>query len=264
MNVHTRTIIRPTARELHWFAHINRHGPQSSEFLYELTKDTHRCKDTALRRLQALREANYLRLPPQQRQISKAEFNPYVYDLTRAATEALVDAGLAHDDVRPTGHWWHGFWVSATTSAIELHARTLGKEYIPARRILDLAGAEFAIPTNAGKLIPDQLFAIRSADGYRVYLLEVDRATEPVRSSQARKSLQRSHAQYAEILRSGRARSHFGLSAPVFALWVFNSKRRCAQFADMVAEGERAFRHGFLLRCVGQDFPRLSNLRSLL
>jgi hypothetical protein len=47
-----RTDIVPTPRELRWLAHIDRHGPQSSEFLYECTKDTHRCRDTSLRRLQ--------------------------------------------------------------------------------------------------------------------------------------------------------------------------------------------------------------------
>jgi len=95
---HIKMDVCPTARELRWLAHIDRHGPQSSEFLYEATRDTHRCRDTSLRRLQALREAGYLRLPPQQHQIAKADFNPYVYDLTKLGWDTLADHGCADGD----------------------------------------------------------------------------------------------------------------------------------------------------------------------
>lgn len=57
--------IRPTARETRWLKHIERHGPQCSQYLYELTRDTHRCKDTALRQMQKLRAGGYLALPQQ-------------------------------------------------------------------------------------------------------------------------------------------------------------------------------------------------------
>ena len=50
-----RAGVKPTAREIRWLKHVERHGPQSSQFLFELTRDTHRCKDTALRDLQKLR-----------------------------------------------------------------------------------------------------------------------------------------------------------------------------------------------------------------
>ena len=82
--------VRPTAREIRWFKHIERHGPQSSQYLYELTRDTHRCKDTALRQMQKLRAGGYLTLPRQQRATERAEFNPYIYDLTKKAKDHLV------------------------------------------------------------------------------------------------------------------------------------------------------------------------------
>ena len=129
----SRLDVRPTARELRWFAHIDRHGPQSSEFLYELTRDTHRCRDTSLRRLQALREAGYLRLPPQQRQIAKADFNPYVYDLTPLGWDVLSYEKDLERHCRPTGHWWHGYWVSAVSSAIEIEATRAGLGIYPGR-----------------------------------------------------------------------------------------------------------------------------------
>ena len=84
-----------TNRELRWLRHIAVHGAQSSEFLLKLCADTHSCRDTGLRTLQKLRETGYLRLPPQQRQIAKAEFNPYVYDLTKLGWDILADAQLA-------------------------------------------------------------------------------------------------------------------------------------------------------------------------
>lgn len=233
---HIRMDIRPTAREVRWFAHIDRHGPQSSEFLYELTCDTHRCRDTSLRRLQALREARYLRLPPQQRQIAKADFNPYVYDLTKLGCEVLANHKALERHTRPTGHWWHGFWVSAVSSAIEISTTKIGLEYIPATRILAIKDAQLGIPLKHGKLIPDQLFAIKYPDGYRAFALEVDRGTEPVGSPAARKSLQRSVSQYREVLERKLHQRHYGLNANLIVLWVLMSAARERQFQDLLMQ----------------------------
>ncbi|WP_424991374.1 replication-relaxation family protein [Fluviibacterium sp. S390] len=224
----------PTARELRWFGHIDRHGPQSSEFLFELTRNSHRCKDTSLRRLQALRECGYLKLPPQQRQIAKADFHPYVYDLTAKGFEYLSTHKTLERHARPTGHWWHGFWVSAVSSAIEIGALKSGLDYIPASRILALRDAPMAMRLSQGKLIPDQLFAIKYPDGYRAFALELDRSTEPVRSKAARKSLQRSALQYREVLDQQLHRKHYGLKSNLNVLWVFLSRARKRQFEDLL------------------------------
>lgn len=229
--IHTN--LRPTERELRWFAHIDRHGPQSSEFLFELTRDTHCCKDTGLRRLQALREAGYLFLPPQQRQIAKADFHPFVYDLTPQGFEYLSYEQPLERHCRPTGHWWHGFWVASVSSAIEISAKLADNEYIPTARILDIKGVSLGIPTSNGTVIPDQLFAIKAVDGYRAYALEVDRGTEPVRSKAARKSLQRSVLQYQEILDGKLHQRHYGLRCNLMVLWVFGSETRRRQFQEL-------------------------------
>jgi hypothetical protein len=233
--------VQPTDRELRWFAHIDRHGPQSSEFLYEWTRDTHRCRDTALRRLQVLREAGYLRLPPQQRQIAKADFNPYVYDLTRLGWDILAGHKELEKHGRPTGHWWHGYWVSAVSSAIEISAVRAGHTYIPAAQILAIKGVEMGIPVSGSKVIPDQLFAIKYPDGYRAFALEVDRGTEPVRSSMARKSLRRSVEQYQYVLEKRVHQRHFGLKSNMAVLWVFNSVARQRQFGGLVGNDNRRF-----------------------
>jgi len=233
--------VQPTARELRWLAHIDRHGPQSSEFLYECTRDTHRCRDTALRRLQVLREAGYLRLPPQQRQIAKADFNPYVYDLTKLGWEVLAGHKDLEKDCRPTGHWWHGYWISAVSSMIEISATRAGHTYIPASQILAIKGVEMGIPVSGSKVIPDQLFAIKYPDGYRAFALEVDRGTEPVRSSAARKSLQRSVAQYQQLLHEKLYQSHFGLKSKLRVLWVFQNAQRGKQFDGLLCQDDQRF-----------------------
>jgi len=233
--------VQPTARELRWFAHIDRHGPQSSEFLHECTRDTHKCRDTALRRLQALREAGYLRLPPQQRQIAKADFNPYVHDLTKLGWDILADHKDLERQCRPTGHWWHGYWVSAISGAIEIGAVRAGRTYIPAAQILAIKGVNMVIPVSNANLIPDQLFAIKYPDGYRAFALEVDRGTEPVRSGAARKSLQQSVAQYQLLLREKLYQSHFGLKSKLCVLWVFQNKQRMKQFGELLRQDDQRF-----------------------
>ncbi len=255
-----RTCVRPTARELRWFAHIDRHGPQSSEFLVELTRDTHRCKDTALRRLQALREAGYLFLPPQQRHITKANFNPFVYDLTPTGFEYLSYEQPLERQCRPTGHWWHGFWVSSVSSAIEIEATRAGLEYIQAARILAIKDVQMGIPLSRGTVVPDQLFAIKYPDGYRAFVLEVDRGTEPVRSKAARKSLQRSVSQYREVLDLKRHQRHYGLKSNLMVLWVFGSKARESQFQELTDEFDTVQQSA---DCV-PGFPRLGALNPAL
>lgn len=235
-HIEGRTDVRPTEREIRWLKHIERHGPQSSEFLFELTRDTHRCKDTALRDMQKLRAGGYLTLPQQQRAIERAEFNPYIYDLTRRTRDYLSTLGLAENTVRPTGHWWHGYTISCVTGAIDIAAARAGIRYIPAHQILAIKGVDIAIPIGRSKLIPDQLFALDYGDSYRVIAVEVDRGTEPKSSSAKRKSWVKSIEQYKHVLERGTYRQHYGLKAHLNVFWVFNTSRNQARFLETLAE----------------------------
>ncbi|WP_244520850.1 replication-relaxation family protein [Aliiruegeria lutimaris] len=246
-----RAGVRPTEREIRWLKHIERHGPQSSLFLYELTRDTHRCCDTALRDLQKLRAGGFLRLPSQQRQVAKAEFNPYIYDLTRLAKDHLGDLGLDEPAVRPSGHWWHGYAVSSVTSAIDIAAARAGVRYIPAHEILAIRGADLAIPLGRTTLIPDQLFALDYGGRYRAFALEVDRGTEPLRSTAARKSLQKSIEQYRRLIEQGIYKQHYGLKANLIVLWVFESERRHRQFLEMLRGVPATVSQAMLSRALG-------------
>lgn len=234
--------VRPTERELRWLKHIERHGPQNSQYLYELTRDTHRCKDTALRQMQKLRAGGFLSLPRQQRATERAEFNPYIYDLTRKAKDYLTDLELAEPTVRPTGHWWHGYSVSCVTSSIDIAASRDGVRFLPAHRILARTGNDIGIPTGNAKLIPDQLFALDYGGKYRAFALEVDRGTEPTTSPAKRKSWARSIAQYRHVTERGLHRPHYGLKSNLLVMWVFTSEVHENRFWSLV-EGSPFARH---------------------
>ncbi|MEL7257713.1 MAG: replication-relaxation family protein [Pseudomonadota bacterium] len=248
--INPQSVVRPTERELRWFKHIERHGPQSSEVLFELTRDTHRCKDTALRSMQRLRASGFLRLPPQQRQTARAEFNPYIYDLSKQATDHLAGLSIAEPTIRPTGHWWHGYLVSSVTGSLDIVAHRKGIDYIPGHIILARANAKLPIPIGAQTLIPDQIFALKYPDGYRAFLLEVDRSTEPLHSAKARKSLGRSIRLYREMFATGAHRRHYGLRATTVVLWVFESPGRMARFHNMVRAQAGDFAGRFLTKAL--------------
>jgi len=228
--------VRPTRRELRWLKHIERHGPQSSVYLYELTKDTHRCKDTALRQMQKLRAGGYLMLPRQQRATEHADFNPYIYDLTKQAKDHLFDLGMSEPTVRPTGHWGHGYMTSCVTGSIDIMAAREGVRYIPAHDILAIKNASLAIPIGVCKLIPDQLFALDYGGSFRVLALEVDRGTEPKTSTTARKSYESSIEMYRVLIEREIYKAHYGLKANLLVLWVFSSRSNEARFLQMVKE----------------------------
>lgn len=232
--------VTPTTRELRWLTHIDRHGPQSSQYLYELTRDTHRCKDTALRQMQRLRAGGYLALPPQQRLTANAEFNPYIYDLTKAARDYMRAQGLAEPTIRPQGHWWHSYGVSSITSAIDIAAARKGVRYIPTHDILAIRNATLAIPIGRQRLIPDQLFALDYGGSFRVFALEVDRGTEPMTSAAARKSLASSIELYDTLVARQIWKSHYGLKANLLVLWVFANRNRENRFHELVSSTAEA------------------------
>ena len=235
------THVRPTAREVRWFKHIERHGPLSSVHLHALSEDTHRCKDTSLRQLQKLRAGGFLMLPRQQRFTEHADFNPYIYDLTKQARTHLIDLGLAEPAVRPTGHWGHGSAVSSITSAIDISAARDGVRFIPSHEILALKDASLAMCVGGGKLIPDQLFALDYGGAYRAVMLEVDRGTEPKTSAAARKSYASSIELYRQMIERNLHRAHYGLKATTLILWVFTRRTNEQRFLEMVGKlGGRA------------------------
>jgi Replication-relaxation len=233
-NIASPDAVYPTNREVRWLKHLERHGPQSSVFLHELTRNTHRCKDTALRQLQHLRLGGFLMLPPQQRATMRAECNPYIYDLTLKAKRWLADHDLAEPTVRPIGHFWHGYAVSCATSALDIAAAQQGVQYIPAHDILERRGVPLAIPVAGRFLIPDQLFAFDYGGRFRTFALEVDRGTEPITSPANRKSLLASVDAYTAMITRDLGRTHYGIKSSLLSLCVFTTNKRASIFLDIV------------------------------
>ncbi|WP_370276606.1 replication-relaxation family protein [Roseovarius indicus] len=259
-----QTHVRPTGREIRWLKHIERHGPQSSQYLFELTRDTHRCRDTALRQMQKLRAGGYLTLPRQQRATERAEFNPYIYDLTKKAKDHLRDLGLDEPTVRPTGHWWHGLTVSCVTSAIDIAAARDGVRYIPAHEILAIKGADLAIPLGRSKLIPDQLFALDYGGSYRAFALEVDRGTEPKTSRSQRKNYRQNIELYRQLIEGGLYRSHYGLKANMLALFIFSKKGNEERFLEFLRRARSFDQRYFLTQTIPEVLPARKTHQSLL
>lgn len=243
-------VTRLTNREVRWLKHIERHGPQSSLYLHELTKDTHRCKDTALRQMQKLRAGGYLCLPRQQRATEHANFNAFIYDLTPKAQEYLFDIDAAEPTIRPHGHWVHGYMASCITSSIDIVAARDGVQYIPAHDILAIKGTPFAIPIDGQKLIPDQLFALNYGGSFRVFALEADRGTEPKTSTAKRKSYENSIELYRKLIEHQIYKTHYGLKAPLLVLWVFSSRSNEVRFLELLESFPEVLRGRFLTQSV--------------
>lgn len=233
----------PTPREIRWLKHVERHGPQSSVYLHELTSDTHRDPDTSRRQLQKLRAGGLLHCPIQQRATERAEFNPYIYDLAPSGRTALADRGLTEDAVTPTGHWVHRYMTACATSSIDIAAARAGVVYIPAHKILERAGAPLEVPIGRRRLIPDQLFGLDYEGRYRFFCLEADRGTEPRVSAAKRKSWRTMLEGYRRLLGDELYKRHYRLTAPMALLVVLSSRTRMERFLEVAADvmGEAAY-----------------------
>ena len=259
-NIAPQDAVRPTNRDVRWLKHIERHGPQSSVYLHELTSNTHRCRDTALRQMQHLRAGGFVSLPPQQRQTERGEFNPYIYDLTLKAKRWLTDHGLAEPTVRPSGHWWHSYMVSCVTSSIDIAAARDGVRYIPAHEILARKGATLGIPVGGRLLIPDQLFALDYGGTFRAFVVEVDRGTEPLTSAAARKSLTSMIEQYRTAFETGQLVAHYDLKAPILCLFAYATGERRDTFLRLAAERTGHNRQHFLTTVIPPHQAPLASL----
>lgn len=228
--------VRPTNRALRWMAHIARHGPQSSAYLHELTRDTHRCKDTTLRELQKLRAGGFLFLPQQQRQVERAEFNPYIYDLTDRGKRCLQDHGLTVPPRPVSGPWQHQHLTARVTAAIDIAATRDGVRYIPRHDILARRDATLSIPLAGKLLIPDQLFALDYGGSYRAFMLEVDQGTEPFDGRGGRKSIASMLQGYQSAFRQEVIHTHYGLRCPAVLLILCATISRARMVRDMAVQ----------------------------
>lgn len=234
--------------DLIWLEKLHEHGPLPSSFLLAFTRHLRRSDKRAIERLTDLfnEEATkhggrYLDRPPQQFRTIDSRYNQLVYDLTLAGQRALAEHHAPVAGLNANGPWLHRFMVACTTASIELGTRDRDDlSYVPGHRILERAKTQLRrsieIEDEEGRrlsqyLIPDGLFGLAyhtpDGDRFRFFVVECDRATEPVTTSDwNRKSWLRSLTQYQAYIAEGRYRDHLKLTAPLLLLNVCSSAAR--------------------------------------
>jgi len=256
----TGKAIKPTERDLIWFAKLHEHGPLSSSFLHAFTKDRWPNEKKAKERFTDLfNEGNtphngtYLTRPKQQFNTMDARHHELVHDLSKASEKALREKQLWKEE-RPSlsSPWRHQYMVACITASIEI--ATLAHNditYIPASAILSRANTSLRFPTSvlwpdASKpvevdLVPDGLFGLEYdtvlGKRYRFFVVEADRGTEVAKTRNFnRKSFVRHILQYRDYVGAGGYREHLKLTAPLCVLNVSNSTVRQERLMTVLEE----------------------------
>jgi hypothetical protein len=250
--------VTPQDSDLLWFAKLCEHGPLPSSFLLQFSGHLRRSEKRARERLTDLfHEENtpdggsYLTRPPQQFRTLDSRYNQLVYDLTPAAERALRRAGLWVRAPVRSGPWVHSLMVSCVTASIELATLDCSDiHYISQARILARSQTDLRYQTIvrdatngadfAKDLMPDALFGLeyRTPEGsrFRFYVVEADRATEPVASRTVhRKSFQRCLLQYEQYVGEGSYRDHLKLTAPLLVLHICAEAERTERLIEVAA-----------------------------
>lgn len=253
--------LHPTERDILWFEKLHRHGPLSSTYLREYSRFLRKSAKRASDRLTNLyNEDNtthgdaYLERPFQQFNTLDARYQDIVYDLTPAGERALKEHGLLSEHApRPHGPWVHRHITACVTASIELATlATDDVRYIFQDEILKRAGTafRFSLP-NLPDLIPDALFGLEymTSEGkcYRFFLVEADRATEPGRSTGARKSYERTITQYREFVGRGLYKQALALTAGMMVLNVTTNETHRQNLVELTRATSREGRNTYML-----------------
>lgn len=232
---------KPNKRMVEWLRFINLHGPQSSLYLFEYTRPTHRSYDGAKDALYRMWKGGYLHRPYQQMQTMNCNYNHYIYDLTDRGKQFLVDNGAWVDAFRPTGQWVHQFMTSSITATMHIMCDRHGYRYIPAHEILKGNPISLDVPftwdgRNYTKILsPDSIFAIDYGGSYLAFIVEADRNTEANDpKTPHRKSVRRSVKQYKNFNKL--YKKHYSLNCPLVVLNVTTSEKHIPNCLNIVQE----------------------------
>lgn len=240
----SRIEMTPNARQLRWLQFINLHGPLSSHYLYELTKDVGTNFDNNSRYLKALFRGGYVYKPIQQRSTEYPDGHFHIYELTPKGEQYLRSKGLWIDAIRPTGKWVHQFFVSSITATIDIMCQREGYRYIPPHEYLN--GQPMKVDTRFSwqgrpiekPLVPDAVFAIDYGGGkFIAYALEADRNTEPnVSKTPNRKSDLRSLLQYQELIGKKLYKTAYKREALMMLLYVTVNPGHAENFLKLAGD----------------------------
>jgi hypothetical protein len=187
-----------TARDLAYFAALERHGPLDAPTLFEFAKNLavnergHKDRLTALyHETKTAHGGAYLERPEQQFARLDARCRPMVYELTHASQKALREAGIPlQAAMPPSGPYQHRFLAAVITASVELDAIARGLRFISSGDILRHpkcpettrnAANPLAIRAAGRVIIPDALYGIDYGGKFRFWALEADRGTEPLK-----------------------------------------------------------------------------------
>lgn len=234
-----------------WFELLDRHGYLSSLLLYRATQGTRLSWQVVQRRLTELTNGElrdprpYLYRPEGQRNGHKAKTQHLVYSLTPRALAAI---GARRCAVRPvmSASFPHQMMQSFAAFSFERFAQDHGLKYESRSEVLtsDRCGEAkgsnrpMAIPLvgeRAGRLTPDDIFALVNAEGNKRFcLLEVDRATESMRPDALDRNLlgekttyfAQKLASYAALFASGQMKGWWGFNNPLVLILTTTSTRK--------------------------------------
>lgn len=264
--------MRITKRDLLTFELIQRHGPLSSRYLFQLTKSEGQDWTGYQKRLLALTKDGYLDRPPKVN-------NPHIHDdffvyvLTEDSRRALASIGKLYQFARPVGGGYeHQMMTAAATASVELECRDI--RFLDQEAIIQASPAEtqrarnpLAIPSTISRTtkvrgsattqksdrptVPDQIFGIEYWPGKRRYfLIEADRGTESQRRADLdENSIERKILCYRDILKRRTFFKHFGVEK-MFLLFLTVSAGRVENMKALVRELAPEYAHLFLFKAV--------------
>lgn len=251
-----------TNRDWIWLQALHRHGPLPTSFLLEFSKPLQMNEKRARERLCDLfhedhtpHNGAYLTRPLQQFQTIDSRYNQLVYDLAPTAIRALkLRQDWSEGSGPQGGPWWHRLMISSVTASLEL--ATINRtdlNFIPQTQILERAQTtlEYAVECadpRSGKRVrkvlkPDALFGLeyrsRGRSRFRFFVVEADRATEPLTSSNFnRKSAEKQGILYQAYISARAYQQHLNLTSPLLALNVVSDPKRMDKLLELA---ERKF-----------------------
>ncbi len=250
----TGKCIAPRVRDQLLFERLLWHGPLPAPYLVEYSrrfgyKSIGRVRD---RLTDLFHETNtphggqYLDRPLEQFPNLPGGYVPrnqtLVYSLNDQSRKALAECGRMAPG--PYKGWWHHqLQLACVTASLELSIMASGGAFIPRHELVGGQALKATAPivhegtTYSGSLIPDQLFGIRFPTGRLGFLVEMDRATEPVSDRTfKRKSFLRSALQYRTFIGQRSFREHFGLDIGMLVLFVTTSQRQVERMIETVLD----------------------------
>jgi hypothetical protein len=233
-----------TLSDLNILEALHRFGPQTATALFELLRPQYKCYRSLLERIAQLRQVEnndyggpLLFYPPQQRRGAMfPDHNHLVVDITPGAERLLQKANRwrAYHPTTNGQEWKHDFMVATIIASIAIGARGHCK-FIHHDEIVSGLTLPFTVPPytfkredgktetrNDARLRPDGFFALGYPNGVlRVFLVEADCHTEPLRSDNKRKSHKHNILQYHALIGEGVKRKELFGEARVGVLNIF-------------------------------------------